>query len=105
MTERDRKIAEILKQRLSETINLVDFKVFGSRARGDADEDSDLDVFVEIEKKDREIKDKISHISWEVGFENEMLISVLVFTRDELENSPLRASPIVECINEEGVRV
>lgn len=105
MNDQDRKIAETLKQRLSEVMDLVDFKVFGSRARGDADEDSDLDVFIEIERKDRELEKKISHIAWEVGFENFILICPLVFTRDELENSPLRASPIVECINEEGVRV
>ncbi|MBI5696094.1 MAG: nucleotidyltransferase domain-containing protein [Nitrospirae bacterium] len=105
MNEKDLKVAEALKRKLSEAVDLVDFKVFGSRARGDADEYSDMDVFVEVESIDRELEKKISEISWEVGFENEVVISVLTFTRDELENSPLRASPIVQCIAEEGVRV
>jgi predicted nucleotidyltransferase len=105
MTERDRKIAIELKERLSKIVNLVDFKVFGSRARDDADEHSDMDVFIEVEYLDKEIKKKIRNIIWEIGFDNSIYISPLIFTRHEIENSPLRASPIVKNINKEGVRV
>ena len=38
----DREIAKELKERLSKIVNLLDFRVFGSRARGDADEHSDM---------------------------------------------------------------
>jgi hypothetical protein len=33
------------------------------------------------------------------------VISPLIFTRDELENSPLRSSPIVRVIKEEGAQI
>ncbi|MBI5101766.1 MAG: nucleotidyltransferase domain-containing protein [Nitrospirae bacterium] len=35
-----------LKQRLSQVVALVDFKVYGSRAKGSAAEDSDMDIFM-----------------------------------------------------------
>lgn len=105
LTENDARVARELKKRLSEIVRLVDFKVFGSRARGDADEYSDMDVFLEVESLDKSLKERISDIVWEVGFENEIVISTLIFTRDEIENSPLRASPIVHNIAEEGVTV
>jgi predicted nucleotidyltransferase len=106
MIDRDLLVARKLKDRLSRVVTLVDFKVFGSRARGDADEYSDLDVFIEVETLDKELKDKISDIAWEVGFYNDCIhISPLVFTRYELEESPLRISSIVQVIAEEGVRV
>jgi predicted nucleotidyltransferase len=105
MKSEDLRIARELKSRLSSLVELLDFKVFGSRARGDADEYSDMDVFFEVESLDSELKDKISAIVWEVGFNNYTVISPLIFTRDELENSPLRSSPIVEAIAEEGVAV
>lgn len=105
MTERDRKIALELKKRLSEIAPLADFKVFGSRARGDADEYSDMDVFVEVETATRDIRKKIAQIAWEVGFNYLVHISPLVFTREELENTPVRSSPIVRNIREEGVTV
>ena len=105
MTEKDIHIATTLKQRLAGAVSLVDFRVFGSRARGDADEYSDMDVFVEVEELDKILKERILDISWEVGFENFMVVSPLIFTRNELENSPLRSSPIVKAIVAEGVSV
>lgn len=106
MLDKDMQVARELKDRLSRIVTLLDFKVFGSRARGDADEYSDLDVFIEVETLDRELKEKISDIAWEVGFYNDCIhISPLVFTRYELEESPLRISSIVQVIAEEGVRV
>lgn len=105
MNPRDYEIASELKRRLGEALELVDFKVYGSKARGDDDEFSDLDVFVEVTTLDGKTKDIISEIAWEVGLENSMVISPLVFSVDETENSALRASPILLNIKEEGIRV
>jgi uncharacterized protein len=105
MTEHDRTIASQLKKRLATVVTLVDFRVFGSRARGDADEYSDMDVFVEVGQLDKYLKESILDIVWEVGFDNYMVISPLIFSRDELKNSPLRSSPIVKAIIAEGVFV
>jgi predicted nucleotidyltransferase len=105
MKQIDYEIAKKLKKRLSEVVSIVDFKVFGSRARGDDGEFSDMDVFVEVESLDKELKNKIYEIAWEVGFEHFIVISPLLFTRYEIEESPMRVSPIVKNIAEEGVAV
>jgi predicted nucleotidyltransferase len=106
MLDKDLQVARELKDKISHIVSLIDFKVFGSRARGDADQYSDLDVFIEVETISREQKDTISDIAWEVGFYNDCIhISPLVFTRYEIEESPLRISSIVKVIAEEGVRV
>ncbi|MFZ3135821.1 MAG: nucleotidyltransferase domain-containing protein [Thermodesulfovibrionales bacterium] len=105
MKPKDYEIARELKKKLSEVIQLIDFRIFGSRARGVEDEYSDMDVFIEIERIDKELKKKIRDVIWEVGFKNSIYISPLIFTRYEIEESPLRASPIVENIYEDGVKV
>ena len=105
MTPKDYEIAKELKRRLSEVVNLIDFRIFGSRARGDADEYSDMDVFIEVESTRKDLNEKIFDIAWEIGFKHFIIISTLIFTKNELENTPLRSSPIVKSINREGVAV
>ncbi len=105
MNENDYRIAKELKERLSRIVNLVDFRVFGSHARGMQDEYSDMDVFIEVEYFDEELEKRVREIIWEEGFENSIYISPLIFTRYEIEDSPLRASWIVKNINEEGIKV
>src|SRR4030042_2103742 len=104
MTSKDYEIARRLKERLSKVVEILDFRVFGSRAK-DGDEYSDMDVFLEVFIINNEIKEKIFEIAWEVGFENFMVISPLIFTNEEIEDSPLRSSPIVRNIMAEGVAV
>jgi predicted nucleotidyltransferase len=103
--QKDYEIAKELKEKLSEIVPLIDFRVFGSRARGDKDEYSDMDVFLEIESLNKEVKNKIFDIIWEVGFKHFIVISPLIITREGVEKSPLKASPIVENIVNEGVKV
>ncbi len=105
MSPRDQQIARQLKREIAQIAQIIDFRVFGSRARGDAEEDSDLDVFIETETLDTVLEKKIRHIAWEVGFKYFIFIQTLVFTREEIEKSPLRASDIVLNIMEEGITV
>ena len=105
MKERDREIALELKRRLSDKVTLLDLRVFGSRARGDSDDYSDMDLYVLVENMDKDLEQRIRDIIWEVGFENFTVISPLLFTKDEIENTPLRSSQIVRNINEDGVRI
>lgn len=105
MLQRDKEIACIVKERLAFLTPLVDFRVFGSRAKGTADDESDLDLFIEVEHIDKSLKQKLSEIVWDVGYEVGMVISPLFFSRYEIEKGPLRSSFIVESIMTEGIPV
>lgn len=105
MNKKDYLIAKELKNKLAEVVDVVNLIVFGSRARGDQDEYSDMDVSIEVNSVDSRVKEKIADIAWEVGFENFLVISPVIFTTDEIRNSPLRASPILKSITEEGVKL
>jgi predicted nucleotidyltransferase len=105
MISDDLKIARELKERLARQTKLVEYRVFDSRVRGDAEEGADMDVFVEVESLTPELRERIHEVTWEVGFKNFMVISPLVVSRYEVEKTALRSSPIIRSINREGVAV
>lgn len=104
LTKRDRRIAREFQRRLAGVVPVLDLRVFGSRARGEAAPDSDLDVFIEVEKLTPELRRRIDELAWEVGFELDCIISTIVATREQLEDGPMGASPLVLNIEREGVR-
>jgi predicted nucleotidyltransferase len=104
LADRDRQIVRELQRRLARITPLRDLRVFGSRARGDAAPDSDLDVFIELEEATPELRQRISEIAWEVGFEMDRVISTVVATRDDLEHGAMGANPLLLHVRREGIR-
>ena len=105
MDKRDYEIARMLKKRLAKFAKVTDYRLFGSRAKGTADKYSDMDIFIEVEKLSQKIKKQISESVWEVGFENYLVISPLIFSMKEARKSPMKSSQILKNIKEEGIRV
>jgi len=105
LSESDRQIAHEFKKRLQAIFEIIDFRVYGSRARGDNSEESDLDVFIELNTISPAVRLRISELAWEIGFDYDRVISTFVTTPDNLINGPLSANPILKKIAQEGIRI
>ncbi|CEP68489.1 Nucleotidyl transferase domain [Moorella glycerini] len=105
MAAKDLAIARKVKERLTGKIPLYEVRLFGSRARGQASPDSDLDLYLETGPLSREQKRLISEVAWEVGFENDVVIVPLAVNRNEALNGPFSISPLYRSIKKEGIKV
>lgn len=101
----DKDIAQEFRNRVIKVIPIIDFKVFGSCARGDASDESDLDVFIEVEEITSIQRQKIREIAFDVGFDMDRIISTFVATRKQIEEGSLGANPIIFKIDNEGIRL
>jgi uncharacterized protein len=78
--------------------------LYGSRARGDATEDSDWDLLVLVDGKvDHPRTDRIRHQLYELEWETGEVLSVIVRNRGEWDRFPYRAMPIHQRIAAEGI--
>jgi predicted nucleotidyltransferase len=94
-----------LKVALSGKFNLIDFRIFGSKARGDHTAESDIDVMIEIDESNPYIESQIDDIIFKINLENDTLISATFFSKKELEEGPMSESPIYKVIQKEGIPI
>jgi hypothetical protein len=103
MNSIEQDIIDIFKELLNKKLKVSELILFGSRARGDADPDSDLDVLVIVDDLSPEMEEYISECAWEAGFQSGIVIVPVVFSRYEWENGPERYSLLAVAIKSEGV--
>ncbi len=102
----EKAVLERLKLLISERLPLHQMVLFGSRARGDAEPDSDFDLLVVLDgPADRSARETVSDCAWEMGLEHGMVIVPIVVSRDEWERGPERYSLLAQAIRAEGLPV
>jgi predicted nucleotidyltransferase len=108
LADRDSSVLQEFKEAvssegLSHTVKLI--KVFGSRARGDAEEWSDLDVLIVVKGDSTSIEEKIREIRYETAWQYNFhpLISLLLLSEEEYANLSRLQTGLWRNIEREGV--
>lgn len=81
--------------------------MFGSKAREESQKDSDIDILVVIDTKDRLIKRKIQDLCWDVMFDNNFkafLAPVILYKSEYLQYKKWNSSFLYN-INQDGIRL
>lgn len=91
---------------LLERIRVHKIILFGSRARGDAQADSDMDLLVILhDSPTEEIEDYVLDCAWEAGIDHSVVLVPIVYSREEWEKGPEQSSLLALAVQKEGISV
>jgi predicted nucleotidyltransferase len=99
------KIVAHLTERLVEDLGdkIESIVLYGSVARNEAHEDSDIDILIVTRDDDRKLYDRISKIRTRIDLDNNTLTVLVQMSRNELEQHMKLGSPFMESVVKEGV--
>lgn len=105
LSDEEYRILTELRKRLEKKLYSRPFRMvlFGSKARGDADEYSDLDVAIIVDGMDRMLKNTILDIAADIELEYLKPISTLVLSSQEFGRLLSRERRIAFDIEREGI--
>lgn len=83
--------------------DLVSLRLFGSRARGKASRDSDIDVAVVVRRRNRRVWDKVVDAAFYVNLKWEVYISPRVIESQALRDPKWRVTGFVQNLKREGI--
>jgi uncharacterized protein len=99
LKENERRAVDALKGELEARFDVREIRVFGSKSRGEADADADLDVMIQLGTRSPEIESEIDDITFEINLRNDSFITTVVLGESELEQGPMKESPIYKIIS------
>ena len=103
MCKEDRKILKEFSRRVNEQFSDARIWAFGSRAKGEATWESDFDIFIVLNEVDQKTDRWIRDIAWEVGFDNDRVITTVLLDKAQFEHGPMSESTLVANILREGI--
>jgi len=100
----EKKVLARFKKQVERRFPQSRLVLFGSRARRDAEPESDMDVLVIINGPvDAEERAYVSDCAWEAGFEEGIVIVPVTVSREEWEKGPLSSSLLALSVAKEGI--
>jgi predicted nucleotidyltransferase len=103
MREQDQRVLKDFASRIRREFPEARVWAFGSRVRGDAQSHSDYDMCVVIDRLNEDADRRICDIAFEVGWENDVLITTVTYSQEQFEHGPWSVSPLVLSIQREGI--
>jgi predicted nucleotidyltransferase len=102
----EKAVLEKFQSLLSKRVRVNRITLFGSRARGNADPDSDMDVLVILDEPiTTEAREAVSDCAWEAGIDNLVVVVPVVYSRDEWEEGPEQSSLLALAVKKEGIAI
>ena len=106
LKENEKKALQELKKRILERFPDAGVILYGSKVRGDFDEESDIDVLILLNcDVNDSIREKIFSMSFRIELKYDVVFGILVEAMDFWKSPLAKAMPIHWNIDKEGISV
>ena len=107
LKKQERKILEKFRLRIGTLLQDpgVEIKLFGSKARGEAREGSDLDVLVIVSSEDWHLSDRVYEIVTDLLLESGVCISPKIISKKQYDDLLREDSPFIRNVIRDAVAV
>ncbi len=99
----ERSALDALKSILQKKYELLDLKIYGSKAQASDSPESDLDVMIVLKNLTHDIESEIDDLIFDINIEHDCLITAIFFSQEELQVGSMSESPIYKKILQEGI--
>ncbi len=83
--------------------NLIKLELFGSKVSGKFTKFSDIDIFVLVNTLSLDLINKIAEMSLQVDLKYDVLLSPLIYDKNEFEQNKKLSSPIIKELDTRGI--
>lgn len=106
LTSNQREALDEIKRKIQEKFDIKAFLLYGSMARGEADEESDSDLLVvTLTKLTRFERHEITNSVFEINLKYDTNFSTLVIDNESWEGGMISVLPIRDEIIRDGIQV
>ena len=106
MNKLEKSILKEFKKKVMKQFSDAELILYGSRARGDASPESDMDILVILNDLLQESDcEYVSHCAWETGYKEGIVIVPITVSRQEWENGAFSSSLLAMAVMAEGIKI
>ncbi len=107
LSNKEKNIIITFKKRIEKKFpeEIMKVLIFGSKARGDAVKDSDIDILVIIRSNDKKIIREIRFTGYELEIDNNIILSIQVLSNDYVEHLRNLPAQFIQNVDREAITV
>jgi predicted nucleotidyltransferase len=107
LAAKERRVLEEFKKKIQENYpeEQVYLTLFGSRARGEAAKESDMDILVVIRSEDWKLGDRIRELGYDLELRQGIVLSIQVMSQRHVEQLKEIGSQFLHEVEREGIVV
>jgi len=106
LKENEKKALQELKQRLLQKFSYAEIILYGSKARSDDEEFSDIDVLILLDREvNNTLEEKIFSTAFQIELKYDVIFGIIVYSKDFWNSDLAKAIPFHWNVDKEGIPV